>query len=63
MPPKSTRHTVVGCDGNEHPIAVLSPVMSISLAGKQPWLTEYAKKKLKEMVYYNIEWKTKECYI
>ena len=34
MPPKSTRHTVVGCDGNEHPIAVLSPV--ISLAGKQP---------------------------
>ena len=59
MPPKSTRHTVVGCDGNEHPIAVLSPV--ISLAGKQPWLTEHVKKKLKEMVYYNTKWKTKEC--
>ena len=30
MPSKTTKHTVVGCDGNEHPIAVLSPMVSLA---------------------------------
>lgn len=34
MPSNSTIHTVIGRNGNEHPIAVLSPI--ISLAGKSP---------------------------